>query len=251
MGNFLLVFIMGWLVNFLLIMGVCQMYPQDCNVFRLILAAAVCGLYGALLLKPWFQERFGLLSGYGLIILSGIVAFGLHRDSIRSCVMFLLLRLAVAGALDPLAILRPWPLLLASVLLLFLCMLDISGFSGNLIPIELFYGTNRIELTALRDTGNTLRDPLTGKPVLILGADVAQNLTGLTINQLRNPVDTMGAIPGLRLIPYRAINGEGMLLALRLPKVRVGRRCSSALVAFAPEVLSREGRFQALAGGVV
>ena len=148
-------------------------------------------------------------------------------------------------------IFHPWPLLLASVLLLLLCVLGLPEKSGTLIQIELSYGTNRMKLTALRDTGNSLHDPITGKPVLILGADAAKDLIGLSEHQLRNPTDTMGAIPGLRLIPYRAIGGEGLLLALRLPYVRIGSREGSTLVAFAPEVLSKEGKFQALTGGAL
>ena len=251
MGSAVLVFLFGWLVNFLLILGVCQMYTNESTILRLILASMLCALGGVFLLRLSLKGYLNLILGCGVMILSGIIAFGWRIGSLRCCAMFLLLRIAVAGALDPLAILQPWPLLLASMLLLFLCVADIQGVFGNLIPIELSYGTNRIALTALRDTGNTLRDPVTGRPVLILGADAAENLTGLTINQLRNPVDTMGTLPGLRLIPYRTIDGQGMLLALQLPKVRVGGRSRSALVAFAPEVLSKEGKFQALAGGVI
>lgn len=251
MESVVLVFLLGCLVNFLLILAVRQMHTNESTILRLVLASTLCALGGVLLLRLSLKGYLNLIFGCGVILLSGMTAFGWHLASFRCCAMFLLLRLAVAGALDPLAILQPWPLLLASMLLLFLCVADIQGVFGNLIPIELSYGTNHIALTALRDTGNTLRDPVSGRPVLILGADAAENLTGLTINQLRNPVDTMGTLPGLRLIPYHTINGGGMLLALQLPKVCVGGRCRSALVAFAPEILSKEGRFQALAGGII
>ena len=249
--NFVLVFLLGWLVNYLLIMGVCQLYSCVYSHFRLVIAAAVCALYGGLVLLNWIHEEIRPYVQIGVIILASIIGFGCNYRSIRYCGTFLLLRIAVAGVLDPLSILRPWPLLLASFLLLVLSVLNFPVSNGNLIPIELHFGTNHVALTGLRDTGNTLHDPVTGQPVLILSSDVAQNLTGLTASQLRNPVDTMGAIPGLRLIPYRTIAGEGLLLALHLPKVCIGGRCGSELVAFAPEVLSREGRFQALTGGML
>lgn len=249
--NFVLVFLLGWLVNYLLIMGVCQLYSCVYSHFRLVIAASVCALYGVLVLLNWIHEEIRPYVGIGVIILASIIGFGCNYRSIRYCGTFLLLRIAVAGVLDPLSILRPWPLLLASFLLLVLSVLNFPVSNGNLIPIELYFGTNHVALTGLRDTGNTLHDPVTGQPVLILSSDVAQNLTGLTASQLRNPVDTMGAIPGLRLIPYRTIAGEGLLLALHLPKVCIGGRCGSELVAFAPEVLSREGRFQALTGGML
>ncbi len=76
----------------------------------------------------------------------------------------------------------------------------------------------QMQLIALRDTGNTLRDPLTGEQVLVAGADVGEKLLGLTAQQLRNPVETVAqsTLRGLRLIPYRGVGQPGgMLLAVR------------------------------------
>ena len=239
------------LVDFLLLMGVSRFFPSGLRVIRAMIAPIICALYAVLTLYMWLPTSFASVVSVVLIILTGMIAFGWNQDGFRSCTLYLLLRVAIAGVLRPEWILRPWPLLAASVLVLLLCALGLPEGSGYLVPVELCYGTNRMALTALRDTGNTLRDPVTGKPILILGADAAQNLTGLTIQQLQCPVETMGAIPGLRLIPYHAISGGGLLLALQLPMVRIGSRRSSALVAFAPEILSREGKFQALTGGVL
>ena len=77
-------------------------------------------------------------------------------------------------------------------------------------------------------------------------------LTDLTAAQLRNPLETVGnrVLPGLRLIPYRAVGQPaGMLVAMRLQNVKVGDRCGAALVAFAPECIGRNEGFQALTGG--
>ena len=49
----------------------------------------------------------------------------------------------------------------------------------------------------------------------------------LTPEQLKRPLETITAspLPGLRLIPYRAVGAEnGLLLAMRFPAVRVGGR---------------------------
>ena len=109
-----------------------------------------------------------------------------------------------------------------------------------------------MRMTALQDTGNTLCDPVTGRPVLVVGVEIAQQLTGLTQQQLRCPVEAIAEapLPGLRLIPYRAVGQpSGLLLALRLQDVRIGNWKGSSLVAFAPDGLSREGAYQALTGG--
>ena len=239
----------SWLVDFLLLVGVNRLYPVKRSLIRLFVVPMIGAAYALLSLKVRNSTLIPAL-GIGSVILSGVLVFGCRLEGLRCCTLYVLLRFAIVGAAIPRWILRPWPLLSASLLVLLLCLLGFPDNSGYFVPVELCYGTNHMSLTALRDTGNTLRDPVTGKPVLILGADAARNLTGLTTQQLRSPVESIGVLPGLRLIPYRSISGGGLLLALQLPMVRIGSRRSSALVAFAPEILSREGKFQALTGGM-
>ena len=57
-------------------------------------------------------------------------------------------------------------------------------------------------------------------------------------------------MPGLRLIPYRAVGRGGMLLALRFEDVVIGQKKGRALVAFDPGGLGTEQMYQALTGGV-
>ena len=97
-------------------------------------------------------------------------------------------------------------------------------------------------------------DPLTGEQVLVAGADVAAELLGLTEEQLQHPVETLarGLMPGLRLVPYRAVGQPGgMLLALRLPGAVIGKRKTDPLVAFAPQELGRGEAYRMLTGGAV
>ena len=87
--------------------------------------------------------------------------------------------------------------------------------------------------------------------VLVIDVDAAERLIGLSRHQLCCPVDTIGMLPGLRLIPYKSVGGSGFLLAMRLSDVKVGSWKGSGLVAFSPEVLSAEGSYQALTGGII
>ena len=142
-------------------------------------------------------------------------------------------------------------LLLASASLWILTTAAFGGRVGgrSFLPLEISDGEKTIRLTALIDSGNTLRDPVSGEEVLVVGPEEAQCLTGLSREQLSAPMDTLSfrVVPGLRLIPYRAVGGSGMLLAKRFPQVRLGNRTGSALVAFAPHHLG-DGTYQALAG---
>ena len=83
---------------------------------------------------------------------------------------------------------------------------------------------------------------------------MAEKLTGLSRDQLAHPVETLAQspIPGLRLIPYRAVGQPGaMLLAMRCKKVKIGSWEGSLLVAFAPEPLGSGGTYQLLMGGAL
>ena len=126
--------------------------------------------------------------------------------------------------------------------------------SREYVPVELNWKGKKQQLLALWDTGNSLRDPVTGQSVLIVDASVADTLLGLTQQQLLSPVETVaaGIFPGLRLVPYRSVGQPGgMLAALRMENVKIDRWQGSTLVAFAPAGLDAEGTYQALTGGII
>ena len=176
------------------------------------------------------------------LLLSVLLSFGFRVSSARSVVIFLVLQLAVTGISRA----ERLPSML-------LCALGIGAVSlfgskeERLIPVELSYRGKTLSLNALRDTGNTLRDPVTGRQVLIVGADIAGMLTGLTPSQLENPVSTVGIIPGLRLIPYKTVGNTGFLLAMKIADAKIGNRQGSTIVAFSPNSLG--SNYQALTGG--
>ena len=128
-----------------------------------------------------------------------------------------------------------------------------SGTVGDsYIPVTVERKEGNVSFLALRDTGNTLKDPVTGQPVLVVAPEQAELLTGLTREQLADPLGTMLKNPakGLRLIPYTAVGREqGMLLGQKFPSVWLGNRKGPALLAFAAEGLGDGGMYQALTGG--
>lgn len=245
------VFLLAFLVNSLLIMGTNQLCGGTSGWLRVTVAASFGALHSILcLLGSTAFLQHGVYRVCVLII-TALLAFSVDLSGLRRGGVFALLSMAIGRVTQNSTGIDPWSLLSISVLVLLLGVVGLTDHGQSFVPVELSYGQNNLHLTALRDTGNTLRDPLTGKPVLVLGADAVEALTGLTQQQLRQPVETMGMLPGLRLIPYKAISGSGFLLALRLPDIKVGSWRGSGLVAFAPEVLNGDGRFQALTGGML
>lgn len=250
-GHICMVGILNLLVNFFLLIGVSRILSGPVNYLRTVLAAGVGGLYGAVCMVDgffflggffWRLVSMGLMTG---------IAFGISRSSLRRGVLFVLLHLALTGATAGLGG-GIWTVLAAGATVALMGTAAFFERPGRFVPVELQHGGRRLCLTALRDTGNTLVDPVTGRSVLVVGADVAGELTGLTPRQLRSPVEVMQAaeVPGLRLIPYKTIDrSSGMLLAMRVQEVKIGSWKGSALVAFAPEGLDEKGRYQALTGG--
>lgn len=251
-----LVALLNFAVDLLLLLGTNRLCGYPPGIGKAALAAAVGGVYGAVCLLPGMQFLANMLWRIVFLGLISWIAFGTGKSALHRAAIFVLLCMAMGGAAAGIGGGSFLSLVFAAVCVAVICVFGFRGKvgGGSYIPVEISYKGKRIRIMALQDTGNTLRDPITGQSVLVVGADVARELTGLTAEQLGSPLEviTAGVLPGLRLIPYRAVGKtDGMLLALRLPEVKIGTRKGSGLVAFAPEGLGSDGAYQALTGGAV
>ena len=246
--------LINFLVDFLLLLGTNRLCGYPPGWGRAALAAGAGGIYGGLCLLPGFHFLGNTL--WRIVSLTGIslVALGFSKSALRRGVVFSLLSMALGGIALGIGGGGFWALVASAAAISIMCMVGFREKIGSVtyVTVELSYEGKRMKLTALQDTGNALRDPVTGRAVLVVGADVARELTGLTYQQLRSPINTItqAPLPGLRLIPYHTVGQPaGLLLALRLQNVKIGNWTGSSLVAFAPDGLSREGAYQALTGG--
>ena len=254
MGSYMAkVMIVYYFVDFLLLLGANRLFEFENAWGRLMLATLYGSIFAGLCLLP----RFFVISIAPVRIVClfaiGSLAFGLNRMALKKCTVYILLQMALQGITGSFAD-RMIRFSAPAAVALFVCCALLSGKENKshlYVPVELSYGGKKLTLTALRDTGHSLRDPVTGKPVLIVDAVTAEGLTGLSRHQLLKPLDSLGDIPGMRLIPYKTIGGTGLMLALWLTDVKIGSRQGSGLVAFSPEILSVEGIYQALLGGGV
>ena len=243
-------------VKGLLLIGTNRLCGYSINWGRVLAAAVIDGGYSAA--SMLFRLRF-LSSPLWKILFLGmtvVIAFGAGKSCIYRTVVFLLLNISIGGISVGIGESKMRALLLAACCICLACIfIDAGTVSGDkYIPIELTYQGRHMCVKALHDTGNMLRDPFTGRSVLIVGADIAQNLFGLTQKQLRGPTETVcrGFIPGLRVIPYKTIGqNSGFLLAVKLQNVSVGGKRGSYLVACSPEIIGHNEGYQALVGGIL
>lgn len=251
-----LVMLINFVVDFLLLLSANNLCGYPNNWMRLTLGAGVGGAYGGLCFLPMFRFMGSAIWRFVSLCFIVWISFGFTRNAIRRGFIFLLLSMALGGAALGVGSGGLLALLIAVLIVVIMCAFGFLGgvLNRRYLPVELQYNGKRFRLIALQDTGNMLRDPLTGKPILIVGGDLAQQITGLTTQQLRNPAEALlnSNLSGLRLVPYKTVGRPyGLLLALRLQEVRIGKWRGCSLVAFAPDGLSSEGEYQALTGGIV
>ncbi len=248
-----LVVLLNFLVDFLLLLGTNRLLGYPPGIRRCVLAAVLGGVYGGACLLPGMKFLGGALWRLVFLVLMAAAAFGFQKSTLRKGAVFLLLSMALGGAAGG-ANGGFSAVLPAAIGIVFLCRIAFwKGVGQEFTTVTLKYGEKQKKITVLHDTGNTLRDPITGEQVLVADAQLAWVLLGLSRQELENPLVTMEKMsaPGLRLVPYRAVGQPGgMLLAVRM-EVMQGKKSMHRLVAFAPQELGGSCGYQALAGGTV
>lgn len=250
-----LVILLNFAVDFLLLLSVNRLTGYPSGVKRCIVGGVIGGVYSGLCLYPglgFFQNWYWCITALVGII---ITSFGWKPSAVRRGALFVLLSMTLGGiaaGLDSVSII---PLILAGAAILLLCTVGVADplHGTKYVNVELSWRGNRYTLAALVDTGNTLKDPITGSQVLVVNPQMAFKLLQLTQSQLYDPIETMQkvSIPGLRLIPYRAVGcPNGMLLGISVDSVLVNGQTASKIIAFSPEDFGNDCCYQALAGGV-
>ena len=249
-----LVMVLNFLVDFLLLLGTNRLSGFPLQTLRCAGGALVGSVYSGACLLPGFRFLGNLLWRCISLSLVCFMAFGCDTAALKRGGIFLLLSMAMGGIALSLGRGDMMSLLLCASACLLLSVVSFGGRIGGreYVPLKISYEGRDASLIALKDTGNTLTDPITGEQVLIISPETARRLTGLTLTQLQHPLETLALQPitGLRLVPYRSVgNAGGFLLAKRFADVTIGEKRQSALVAFASEGLGNGEIYQALTGG--
>ncbi len=178
----------------------------------------------------------------------------------------------IGGELFSLALYNLWILPLAALIWWFLQRLwqrwqeRNSVLKQMIYDLEIDFGGEEhevIHVKALLDTGNHLRDPLTGYPVILLEEEVAATSLSddvrsfLTIpwNDCADPWPLLwkvnpSLVQRLVFIPFQTIDRQSWLLGVRPQRVtcfdKKGPQQIQATVALVKQVLSSEDEYQAL-----
>lgn len=275
-----LLFGVNMAINYLLLRGSAALGGCPAVTWRLLAAAALGGLYAVCAVVPQLQIlRSGVYQGVCAAIML-LMAFGFRKNTVKQGLFFFALSFAFGGvvlllvqAVEPdcvllgrkayYAVSMPALLLLAGVcygvsaLVLKGCGMHTGG---DIVSMLLFTEHGSVSVRALRDTGNTLRDPIGGQSVMIVDGKTLLQLfpqADLSKLSLQDPSRAMVQLARLypqcrfRLLPYRAVGVQsGLLLAVRC-RGKIGKKVQPILAAFSPGELGCDETFDALWGGAV
>ena len=271
-----LLFMLNMTINFLLLRGSAALGGCGTRLWRLFLAAGIGGLYAVACVLPglaFLQALWWQLLCAGAML---CLAFGLKKNTVKQGLFFFALSFAFSGIVLLLvqlvepdcvflggrayyAVSMPAMLLLAGVCYLIAAVV-LKGCGthtgGDIIPVTLSVDRRQLSLRALRDTGNTLRDPVTADAVMVVEGAVLASLfpdACVTKKLMEDPAALMQHLMGtypqcrFRLLSYRAVGVQsGLLVAVRC-RGKIGKKEQSVLAAFSPAALG--DTFQALWGG--
>ena len=272
-------FLLNFVVDYLLLLAAGRLAGEVLHRGRLALGAALGAAYAGAVFLPGLGFLVHPLCKVGAGVLTVLAGYGGSRRLLRVCLVFFAVSAAFGGGIFAIQLLGNRSLtlsngILSSPLDLKLVLLSAAGCYGlitllfhraalhsprrELAPAVVELGSRRVVLTALVDTGNTLTDPVSGKPVLVAEGSKLDGLfppgTAPGQAELRDPAMALERLSdaGLRcrLLPYQAVGVEcGLLLALRADRVQVGGEdYGPLLVALSPTGLTDGGGYCALIG---
>lgn len=248
---------------------------------RLLAAAVLGGTYGALCVLP----GLGVLASFlpQMAAAAGLVwlAFGKRGAFLRQLLLFFILSCALSGALVGAQTLAAGGRLLESGGLAVLSRLDWRIFflaggicflvlsvvfrggarhavAGELCQCTLERQGRRVTLTALLDTGHTLTDGLTGRPVLTVHWAALEPLWTAEEKEVLSCLERDGGAAcleklggGFRLLPYQTVGvSGGMLLCFQAERAVIGGKVIGPVTAaLSPTAVSDGGGYAALWGG--
>ena len=271
-------FLLNFVVDYLLLLAAARLAGELLRRGRLALGAALGAGYAAAAFLPGLGFLVHPLCKLGAAVLMVLAAFGGSKRLLRLMLVFFGLSCAFGGGILAVALLGGRGLTLQNgvlysgmdlrtvllsaaicyVLLTAVFQRTARHSMRELLPAVLTVDGQRVALTALVDTGNTLTDPATGRPVMVVEGDKLLGVLpgGLSKAELRDPVEALkrlsqnGEGRRFRLLPYQTVGVEcGILLAVRLDGVLVGGTdYGGILAALSPNRLSDGGGYSALIG---
>lgn len=269
-----ILFLLNMAANYLLLLGAGRMAGVVLHRWKIAAGAGIGALYAVIVFLPG-QEWLGLWPVRVIIgIVLPLVAYGKERRLLKIIVLFFGGSAGLAGLIVAFEQFGKTGLTIGNkvlysnlnlrllILIFVICYCLMSLFfrrigrhsAKELIKLNVILEEETIELTALLDSGHTLTDPLTNRPVVIADAALFAHIIPSDVD-LHHPTEGVKCchLAGIKtqLVFYRAVGVEhGMLLAIKAQSVTAGKQnLGSLLIALSPNPVGDGEGYQALIGG--
>lgn len=246
-------FAVNFIINLFLLAATGIFSKKDLCWWRILLAAGVGTCYCLVVLFPslvFFQAFFIKIAVSVLMVMIGYTWN--WKAGLRLTGVFYLVTFGFAGAVLAFVFFQKSPFymekgvfylklpvlffLLAAFTLAYL-IFDVArkcikrhSLANFYFPIRLTQGGKTLQLKGFMDTGNSLSEPLTGLPVLIVSQKSLRPLFG----QMEQVADLsrMGVLP--YVIPCETVSSQGMILGFLPQKLEIGGEIKKGIVGIFP-----------------
>lgn len=255
-------FIVNLIVDYLALGATALISGKSARKIRVSIASCVGAMYASLSAIIPFLSVFPLVLVLAYVMI--VIAFGSNRRNLNLLFIFLFSSSLFCGAIMaaeryfiPYTSLEKVKISLRSLLLVVsACYVLLRLFMNRQlskavfekeIALKIVFGERSIHLTAARDTGNRLRDPLTGKGVIVINIEAAKPLFEPNLASVVGGVGKCSAADTLALlstdqsrarfglIPFNSIGEKGLMLTFRPDRIEEdGENSNSSLIAFSP-----------------
>lgn len=273
------VFVWNMIVDYLLLLATARLSGRCLRRLRFLGCAAVGGFYAALVFLPSFHWLAHPFCKIGVGAAMAWFGFCRERGPFRMIALFFLLSAALGGVLLAIGIAVglpgsflnqlycariDWKILLFSTCIftlllqvLFRCGARYGG--GERMDVTVSINQRTCQVCALHDTGNALRNPMNGKPAMVLEQHTVLPLLPTAVVKILeedSPAEEKMArlyqertALHFSLLPFRSVGvPSGLLLAVQSDYIQVGKqRYEKILIGLVPHALG-DGDYQALWG---
>lgn len=226
----------NFIVNYFLLRACSAISGHGFRTWRLIVASLIGGLFSIVIFFDNISVPLNILMKSVLFLSMVLTAFGVKniKSFFKDCASFALVNFGFAGimfavctSVVPNAAIYKNGIVYFDISLVTLtvsaiicyCVLSIiSRFTKSKVPqksiyeIKIYYNNKNINGKALFDSGNTLCDCFSGRPVIIAENEFVNTLF---------PGDDLTSLRNFRLIPYSTISNGGALPAFMADKVEI------------------------------
>ena len=215
------IFFINFVMNGIIFFIVSKLIKKKVKWVRLVLGSLVASvLYCVMLIT--LTRYFNLFTAVGILVAGLFTTFGKmpRRQFLLSIVYAHVVAFFIGGTaiglyhyvhtLDVVAVARQFsfPLLIVStlgcfmLLKLFFMFVKKMGMSKQVYhQVKIRQGDCEVEVTALVDTGNSLKEPSSGDPVMLVEKESLLNL-----------LMTTNITEKTKVIPFKSVGGEGVLV---------------------------------------